>query len=125
MGAGTPLPELEFTEEKELTDVEVRSIPPPAPNGLTARVVGSTVRLAWNPLRESQFASYRVFRKTGAGPYVPVSMTQSPALTQSLAVGTYTYKVSGISTFGVEGPTSEEVSVIVHYACHLWPPSQG
>jgi hypothetical protein len=113
IGAGTPLPDLVFTEEEELTDVAVRSIPPPAPNGLTARLVGSTVRLAWNPLGSLNSHSYRVFRKTGSGPYLPVSMTQSPALTQNLPLGAHTYKVSGISTFGVEGPTSQEVSVIV------------
>ena len=86
--------------------------PPAAPEGLVAVQEGLAVRLFWNPNRERDLAGYRVYRRTGEGPWQalgPDTVTESLYLDREVVVGErYAYRVVALDR--AEPPNVSEPS---------------
>ena len=111
-GAVVEVP-LANTPVDALTITDSQTDPPAPPSSLAARLAGSTVRLAWNPLGQTGEITYRIYRKTGAGSFASVGTTSLATFTESLATGTYQYQVTGTNGFSVESAPSNTVTVVV------------
>ncbi len=96
---------------------------PSPPSALAASVAGGEVTLTWTaPItnvdgtRLTNLAGYRVYRSSSLnGSFVPVSgpLLLSTWFNDSPGVGTFYYRVTAITTDGLEGPPTDPVAVSV------------
>jgi fibronectin type 3 domain-containing protein len=104
---------LAFTRDFTITATGGSQIPG-VPTSLSASPSGSGVSLAWNSVNGASY--YRVYRSNSAsGSYSQIggSVYGASYTDSGLSAGTYYYKVSAISSSGIEGGQSGYVSAVV------------
>lgn len=93
--------------------------PPPTPRKPSGGVGSGAGRLRWTPVAtsgRSDFAGYRVLRKSGAscasgGGYVPVAETSAAAFTPPrMSPGTYCFGVASLRASDISGVIASEMS---------------
>jgi hypothetical protein len=88
---------------------------PAPPSGLVAVQEGSAVRLFWNPGPENDLDGYRVYRKSGDGPFAPINtaIVRQPSFVDSgVTAGTVVrYRVTAVDR--AEPPNEGEPSIEV------------
>jgi fibronectin type 3 domain-containing protein len=92
----------------------VDTTPPAAPSGLTASVADGSVNLDWTNHSETDFASYKVYRKTSSGSYSTALITGLSSSLYADATGVartlYGYQVTAVDSSGNESQPSNEVT---------------
>ena len=97
-------------------DPPLDSVPPAAPVGLVASVVGTAVALDWADNGEPDLASYNVYRRTASGSYgAPIAMdvVLNDYTDESVpGGGLYYYRITAVDTSGNESGGSHEVLIV-------------
>lgn len=87
--------------------VDPNEFSPAAPEGVRSIVSSEKVYLSWNGPAESWVTGFRVYKKTGTGPYKLAAETQIPAFIDSDPdPGTRDYRVHAVGPL-LEGPGAE------------------
>jgi hypothetical protein len=86
---------------------------PVTPSGLQVTAAPNSFELSWNGNTESDFASYRVYRSVGGGPFQKVGEVELPAFSdKGVEQGKmYRYEVSAVDRLGNESAHSQPVEV--------------
>ncbi|MBC8402241.1 MAG: PQQ-binding-like beta-propeller repeat protein, partial [Candidatus Marinimicrobia bacterium] len=114
--------ESNFSDEVSATPAD--TVPPTAPQNLTAVVGNAQVTLIWNSFYLEDFLQYRIYGGTYSGPTTVVDSTSSLTDTEVTITGlinntTYYYRVTAIDSALNESDFSNEVNV-VPYGGPVW-----
>ncbi|MFN0172067.1 MAG: fibronectin type III domain-containing protein [Bryobacteraceae bacterium] len=102
------------SEPSDLVEVVARDVSPPkAPSGLRLVTGLQTIELGWDPAREEDFATYRVYRGINGGPIERLAESAAPAYSdRAIEPGKrYRYAITAIDQAGNESARSEPAEV--------------
>jgi hypothetical protein len=109
-----PLVESAIAATREVDYRDVFAPPPPA--GLVALADEGAVRLVWDESRAPDLAGYRLYRRRGDGPWLPLTdepLTAVEAADADVVAGeTYRYRVTAVDALGNESEPGAEAAAL-------------